>query len=245
MVLIFQTPVFVSRIHSSSLFRAGNAITRPISALMTWKLVPTRFFGLRAHWLREFPQFWCGDFSSFQPNGGRCNLSRRSPRKTRSRHAQFPCDLRRNFLCNKRSYGKKTNRQYNTHPGMVGPVKPWISEFLRFPTSAPRYRPSSAAAGGSFPLKALLFSRFLLRWNGGPGHDAIVTTVDQSGIRVLGNALSDPSGASSVYVRASRLERLGPRMGRGFPRSVHTSWTGPPLRRFGPTRRTSNNYIVS
>ncbi len=31
-----------------------------------------------------------------------------------------------------------------------------------------------------------------------------------------------------------RYRSTGPRVGRGFPRSVHTSWTGPPLRRFGP-----------
>jgi hypothetical protein len=55
----------------------------------------------------------------------------------------------------------------------------------------------------SSPSKALSSRLFLLRRGGGPGHDAIVTTVDQSGIRVLVNALNDPTGASSLYRRAS------------------------------------------
>ena len=48
---------------------------------------------------------------------------------------------------------------------------------------------SDPTGGESFPLQALPLSRlFLLRRGGGPGHDAIVTTVDQSDIRVLVNA---------------------------------------------------------
>jgi hypothetical protein len=58
--------------------------------------------------------------------------------------------------------------------------------------------------GEVFSLQGSFLSRlFLLRRGGGPGHDAIVTTVDQSGIRVLANALNDPTGASSLYKRAS------------------------------------------
>ena len=70
-------------------------------------------------------------------------------------------------------------------------------------------RAGSDPTGGEFSLKALplfLSRLFLLQRSGRPGHDAIVTTVDQSGIRVLVNALNDPTGASSLYMRASALK---------------------------------------
>jgi hypothetical protein len=89
--------------------------------------------------------------------------------------------------------------------------------------------------GCEFSSKAPSLSRlFLLRQGGGPGHDAIVTTVDQSDIRVLVNALNDPTGAASLYVRAS-APKYRPKGGTRIPPPVHASWTGPPLRRFGPS----------
>jgi hypothetical protein len=109
-------------------------------------------------------------------------------------------------------------------------------EFFRSPTSPPGLWPGEAVTSAFSLLKAILSMLFLLRQDGGPGHDANVTTVDQSGIRVLDNAVSDPSGAVPRSTSGRpRHEWLGPRVGRGFPRSVLTSWTGPPLRRLAPT----------
>ena len=62
-------------------------------------------------------------------------------------------------------------------------------------------------------------------------HDAVVTTVDQSGIRVLDNALNDPTGASSLYGRAS-APKYRPKGGTRVPpiRTHIVDWpAAPPL----------------
>jgi len=82
-------------------------------------------------------------------------------------------------------------------------------------------------------LPRLFLSRLLLlRQGGGPGHDAIVTTVDQSDIRVLVNALNDPTGAASLYRRAS-APKGRPKGGTRVPpiRTHVVDWpAAPPLR---------------
>lgn len=117
-----------------------------------------------------------------------------------------------------------------THPDMVGPVKPSFSGF--FP---PRPRQCCWCEQGAIPLADFVPQRLLSfqalpppkRRRAGPRRN--VTTVDQSDIRVLVNALNDPSGASSFYGAGVRATKgTGPRVGRGFPRSVHTSRPGRP-----------------